>query len=69
MHAGRTETAVYDDAATGVICYNYRMKEYKKPMAKNWQFSPKVSLKESLSLEKPEAEGNLDIEIMDKPNG
>ena len=37
-----------------------------KEISKNWQFSPKVSLKESLDNEHPCADGNLSVPVLDK---
>lgn len=38
----------------------------EKPIGKNWQFSPKVTLEESLNNEHPYADGNLSTPIINK---
>jgi hypothetical protein len=42
-------------------------KSNDKPMGKNWMYSPKVSLEESLDNMKPIADGNLSIPVLNKP--
>jgi hypothetical protein len=37
-----------------------------KPIGKNWQFSPKVTLEESLDNKHPSADGNLSIPVINK---